>query len=171
MKNNTHTNLSDMNEVKFRNFSATDKVGWLNLRLQETGKTVEEVAKEIGIPSSSISSLMKEAGHQYSRSAKQYLPKEQSSNVKSKKVNEQEFIEYLLMNREALQNIIEDSTSKQLIFDDSIYRTDDTFMSKSVKVKTNTLNEFQQLLKDKFPQFRFQDMLTQALIDFIKKYK
>ncbi|WP_394120449.1 hypothetical protein [Planococcus donghaensis] len=168
MKNITIEQSSNMNEIKFRKLSSEEQVTWVNQRLQDTGNKVEEVAKEIGISSSSISSLMKEAGCRYSRAMKQYIPVKEVQQ--SKKANQEEFLNYLVENADIIHKIINESSSKQLIFDSSIYHTEDSFMSKTVKIKTNTFNEFQTLLKDKFPQFRFQDMLTQAIIDFIKKY-
>ena len=168
MKSTTIEQSSNMNEIKFRKLSSEEQVRWVNQRLQDTGNKVEEVAKEIGISSSSLSSLMKEGGCRFSRAMKQYVSIEEVQQ--NKKANQQDFLNYLLDNADVIQKIIEESSSKQLIFDASIYQTDDTFMSKTVKIKTNTYNEFQTLLKDKFPHFRYQDMLTQAIIDFIKKY-
>ncbi|MGK7379597.1 hypothetical protein ACSFXN_17415 [Planococcus sp. 1R117A] len=91
------------------------------------------------------------------------------------KDDSQEFMDYLLANAEVIkkviEEVIEESNSRQIIFDSSIFQTDSPFTSKTVKIKNSTLEEFQQLLKEKFPQFRTQDVLTQAIIDFIKKYK
>ena len=112
---------------------------------------------------------MKEGGCRYSRAMKQYIPIAEVQQ--SKKANEEEFLSFLIDNAGVIHKIIDENSSKQLTFDSSIYQTGDTFTSKTVKIKTNTFNEFQTLLKDKSPQFRFQDMLTQAIIDFIKKYK
>ena len=169
MKINELEKSTSMNEIKFRNLPSNERITWLNQRLKDTGKKVEEISKEIGISSSSVSYLMKEDGCRYSRTVKQYLPIVEK--IHDKKANQQEFLDYLLANAETIQKLIDESSSKQLIFDESIYQTDDSFMSKTMKVKTNTFNDFQKLLKEKFPHFRFQDILTQALIDFIKKYK
>lgn len=168
MKNITIEQSSNMNEIKFRKMSSEEQVTWINQRLQDTGNKVEEVAKEIGISSSSLSSLMKEGGCRYSRAMKQYIPIAEVQQ--SKKANEEEFLSFLIDNAGVIHKIIDENSSKQLTFDSSIYQTGDTFTSRTVKIKTNTFNEFQTLLKDKYPQFRFQDMLTQAIIDFIKKY-
>ncbi|MDE0582031.1 hypothetical protein ON064_03095 [Planococcus sp. A6] len=169
MEITTREQILNMNEIKFRKLSSEEQVLWVNQRLQDTGNKVEEVAKEISISSSSLSSLMKEGGCRYSRAKKQYVSIEVSQQ--SKKANQEEFLNYLVENAGIIHKIIDESSSKQLVFDSSIYQTDDTFTSKTVKIKTNTLDEFQTLLKDKYPQFRFQDMLTQAIIDFTKKYK
>lgn len=169
MNNKSQEINANMNEVKFRNLPSNERISWINQRLNDSGKKVIDISKEIGISSSSVSSLMKEDGCRFSRSLKQYIPLEEKSSDKS--INQQEFIGYLLTNADVIQKLIDESSSKQLIFDASIYQIDDKFMSKTVKIKANTLNEFQRLAKDKFPQFRFQDILTQALIDFTKKYK
>lgn len=169
MKNNIIEDSLSMNEVKFRNLSSTEQLQWVNHRLQETGNKVDDIAKEIGISSSSISSLMKKSGYSYSRVKKQYIPMEEKEHIL--KDDSQEFMEYLLANAGVIKKIVEESNSKQIIFDSSIFQTDSPFTSKTVKIKNSTLEEFQQLLKEKFPQFRTQDVLTQAIIDFIKKYK
>lgn len=169
MKNLITENSSQMKEVTFRNLSKTEQLRWINQRLQDTGSKVEELAKEIGISSSSLSFLMKESGCRYSRAKKQYLPIIETNNPA--KTEQQEFTEYLLTNAEVIRKIIDESSSKRLIFDSSIYQTNNPFTSKTVKIKKDTLDEFQRLLKEQFPQFRTQDVLTQAIIDFINKYK
>lgn len=169
MKNTIIENSSDMNEVRFKNLSSIEQLKWVNQRLQETGNKVEEIAKEIGISSSSVSTLMKESGCRYSRAKKQYIPLEETTHFQ--KDDQQEFMMYLLTNADVIKKVIEESNSRQLVFDSSIYETDNPFISKTMKIKKGILEEFQQLLKEKFPQFRTQDVLTQAIIDFIKKYK
>lgn len=169
MKNNIIQDSSNINEVKFRNLSSTEQLHLVNQRLQDTGCKVEELAKEIGVSSSSISSLMKKSGCRYSRAKKQYIPIEETKLTT--KGESQEFMDYLLANADVIKKVIDESSSRQIIFDSSIFQTDSPFTSKTVKIKNSTLEEFQQLLKEKFPQFRTQDVLTQAIIDFIKKYK
>ncbi|MBM7578245.1 hypothetical protein [Jeotgalibacillus terrae] len=168
---NINTTKKDLkiNEVQFRNLTTNERVNYFNEELKHSGKTVDEAAKELGLSSSTVSLLMRKDGYRYCRMTKQYIQQEEKNT--SSRTTQEEFLKYLFENEEILRKVIGTTATKRMIVDESIYYQNDSFVSKTLKIKGNTFKEFQTLLKDKYPQYRMQDMLTQALIDFIHKYK
>ncbi|WP_102694001.1 hypothetical protein [Rummeliibacillus pycnus] len=157
-----------MNEVEFRSLVAEERVKYVNDYLMKNMK-LKEVAINLGIAYSSMTSLLNKDGYRYSRQQKQYVPLEGNDNKGEHK--EEDVLLYIKENEATLRRIIEFYNSASLIISPKVYDNGAKFVTKNFKINTAILNEFQTLMSEKYPQYRLQDAISQAILDFIGRYK
>ncbi|WP_431808733.1 hypothetical protein [Lysinibacillus sphaericus] len=158
-----------MTDVQFRNLNSEEQVSLVNQRLIEGSGRIADVATEIGVPASSLSNLLTKAGYAYSRKLKQYVIKAD----KERQVEEEptKLLEYLIKNEDILRRVIEDYKGATLVLNPIVYKPNVEQVTKSFKLNIEVYNEFHQLLANKYPHYRIQDAIAQALLDFVENYK
>lgn len=157
-----------MNEVEFRSLVADERVKYVNDCLMKNMK-LKEVAINLGIAYSSMTSLLNKDGYHYSRQQKQYVALESIDNKEEH--HDYDVLSYIEENEATLRKIIEFYKTASLIISPKVYDNGAKFVTKNFKINTVILNEFQTLMSEKYPQYRLQDAISQAILDFIEKYK
>lgn len=160
--------MVDLNEVNFRNLKDTERVAYVNQCLEANIK-LKDIALKIGIPYSSMTTLLNKDGYTYSRKQKQYVPSK--AEVIDSIKDDTTLLDFLAENEEVLRRIIGYYSSSTLIINPIVFDGDANFVLKNFKINENLLKEFQDLMKNQYPQYRLQDALSQALLDFLEKYR
>lgn len=148
-------------------------------RVQEVNKLLrkydlKEISRLVGIPSSSLSKLMREGDYLYHQADKQYYPfvrsEEERVVTSNRKVDDETtFIkENMITLRKVVQYFKE---SGNLLLDKRIYSKNTKFVNKSIRMNNDIYEEFSSFCEDHFPHLKTQDVIAQALIDAMKRYK
>lgn len=158
-----------MNEMEFRSLVKDERVKYVNDCLKTNNK-LKEIALNIGIPYSSMTSLLNKEGYHYSRQQKQYIPVECYEDNEGE-CKDSDVLSYIIENEAIIRRIIEFHKSASLIISPNVYEKEAKFITKNFKINETILNEFQSLMSEKYPQYRLQDAISQAILDFIYRYK
>ncbi|EQB37043.1 hypothetical protein M948_10215 [Virgibacillus sp. CM-4] len=148
-------------------------------RVQEVNKLLrkydlKEISRLVGIPSSTLSKLMREGDYLYHQADKQYYPfvrsEEERVITSNRKVDDETtFIkENMITLRKVVQYFKE---SGNLLLDKRIYSKNTKFVNKSIRMNNDIYEEFSSFCEDHFPHLKTQDVIAQALIDAMKRYK
>ncbi|WP_099157565.1 hypothetical protein [Virgibacillus ndiopensis] len=148
-------------------------------RVQEVNKLLrkydlKEISRLIGIPSSTLSKLMREGDYLYHQADKQYYPfvrsEEERVVTSNRKVDDETtFIrENMITLRKVVQYFKE---SGNLLLDKRIYSKNTKFVNKSIRMNNDIYEEFSSFCEDHFPHLNTQDVIAQALIDAMNRYK
>ena len=74
-------------------------------------------------------------------------------------------------NGDIFENIVEDYKSQDLLINSRVYQSGELYVTKSYKINAAVYTEFQQMMIEKYPHYRIQDAIGQALLEFVAKYK
>lgn len=161
-----------MNEIIFRGLTPKERAEWINKRLLESNCRLVDIATEIGIPSSSLSKLMISEGYEFSRKLKQYMVKEEPTlSRKGNQPVKEMIFDYLSLNAEDLIEMIDFHKNKVLVISPAVYQVKSKdYVNKSFKINGEIYHKFQALLSEKYPHYRIQDAVAQALLDFTNRY-
>ncbi|MCM3317324.1 hypothetical protein M3603_11775 [Rummeliibacillus stabekisii] len=157
-----------MNEIDFRGLVAEERVEYVNDCLKKN-MILKEVALKIGIAYSSMTTLLNKDGYHYSRQHKQYIPV--SFENKGGEHKDNDVITYIINNEAIIRRIIEFHKMASLIISPKVYDNSVNFVTKNFKINETILYDFQTLMSEKYPQYRLQDAISQAILDFIERYK
>jgi len=150
-----------------------------SIRIKEVNQLLQkydlkQVAEIVGIPYSTFTKEMRVGDYFYHQSDKQYYPFVRSEEER-KKVNEKgelSEITFIQKNLNTLKNIVQlYEKNKLLLLDERIYGNDAGFVNKSIKMNTDIYEEFSKFCDDQYPHLKMQDLIAQALINFMNSYK
>src|SRR5690606_3012072 len=134
-------------------------------------RSLNEVAKEIGIPSSSFSKEMTNGDYVYIKRENQYYKFVRDLKDLQSSVTDNDTMLYLNQNIETIKKVISlFQHHTPLILDEKIYSKQLSYTTKSLKMNDNVYSEFTDFFKSNYPTYRLQDLIAQALLDFIQKY-
>ena len=109
---------------------------------------------------------MKEDGFEFSRKSKQY---------ERKRVEQEDgkidIVDFLKEHEGILRNIVEHYKPQDLLISSKVYQAGELYVTKSYKINAAVYTEFQQMMIEKYPHYRIQDAIGQALVEFVTKYK
>lgn len=149
------------------------------IRVKEVNKLLKkydlkEISKMIGIPSSTFSKVMREGDYLYHQGDKQYYPFVRSEEERiSKDLNHSnEEIKFIRNNRDILEKIIHNIEIQGLLYlDKRIYDKNAKFVNKSIRMNSEIYEDFSHFCDEYFPHLKMQDLIAQALIDAMQRYK
>lgn len=148
-------------------------------RVQEVNRLLQkyelkEIAALIGIPYSTFTKEMRKGDYFYHQSDRKYyrfIRDEDEKSIKGK-YGDSEVLSFIQENFDTLKSLIQNyQSSSFLLLDERVYRSNANFVNKSIKMNSEIYEEFSKFCEDNYPQYRLQDLIAQALIDFINKYK
>lgn len=181
-----------MNSDEFLELDIKDKIEFINLKRRE-GFTSKEIREELQISEKRFQKIIKDGNYVYSQKNKQYILAEDSKNYKS---NEKVVIrnenyksnEVVVANNEYIKlismlNNIDDMNSKieemykwytlqtNVIepIELKIDTFEDTVVTRSYKIYNEIQKEFAEYCKSQ--PYKTQDIISQALKEFLQKYK
>lgn len=161
-----------MNKDTFYTMEPSKRVIEVNQLLQKYD--LRKVAEVVGIKYSTFTKEMRVGDYFYHQSDKQYYPFVRSEDER-KKANEKEElseITFIQKNLDTLKNIVQlYEKNKLMLFDERIYGKDARFVNKSIKMNTDIYEEFSKFSDDQYPHLKMQDLIAQALINFMNSYK
>lgn len=148
-------------------------------RVQEVNKmlkehSLSEICEHLGIPSGSFSKLMREGDYLYHQADKQYYPfvRSEEERVSSTNTEQNEDITFIKSHIDTLKKVIHQfEESGNLLLDKRIYSKNADFANKSIRMNTSIYEDFSKFCEDYFPHLKTQDVIAQALIDAMNKYK
>ncbi|QDP39363.1 hypothetical protein [Radiobacillus deserti] len=157
-----------MDREKFLALVPARKIEEVNDMLKRS--TLKEIANMLGYAYSTFTTEMRNGGeYQYNKKNKQYVRVE-SMGIDSKE--EGEVSVFIKENMESLKHLIERYKSNQLLLlDGRIYSNRAKFESKTIKMNEEVYETFSNFCKENYPQFKTQDLIAQALLDFTRKYR
>lgn len=161
-----------MDKQTFFAMSPTKRVREVNKLLQD--HDLKEISNLIGIPSSSFSKLMREGDYIYHKADKKYYPfvrseEERDTNVD---VENDDVLSFLDQHFDTLKKVIfQFEEQGALILDKRIYSKGAEYINKSIRMNNDIYISFSNFSDEYYPHLKTQDLIAQALIDAMKKYK
>jgi hypothetical protein len=148
-------------------------------RVQEVNKLLKDhdlksISKLIGIPSSTFSKEMREGDYLYHQADKQYYPfvRSEEERVTRTLSGVSDEIAFIKNNMETLEKAIHHfKESGNLLLDKRIYSKDAEFSNKSIRMNNTIYKDFSGFCEEFFPHLKTQDIIAQALIDAMNRYK
>lgn len=161
-----------MDNQTFIAMSPAERVKKVNKLLQDYD--MKEIANLIGIPSSSFSKIMREGDYIYHKADKIYYPFIRSEEERVSKIDTGEDRELAFFSQHigTLKKVIgQFEEHESLLLDKRIYSKDADFVNKSIRMNNDIYKEFTSFSEEYYPHLKTQDLIAQALIDAMKKYK
>jgi hypothetical protein len=139
---------------------------------------LKNVSEMVGIPYPAFTKMMRDNGnYQYNQTSKQYEKimslDEYNQYLQMRKVEVKESNEALAFLEEHLNELkkLLITHQDQLILDSKVYDPSCKTASKSFQVNTTIFEQFTELCSTQFPHLRQRDLVSQCLLDFVRKYK
>ncbi len=148
-------------------------------RVQEVNKmlkehSLSEICEHLEIPSGSFSKLMREGDYLYHQADKQYYPfvRSEDERVTSSHTEHNDEITFIKNHFETLKKVIQQfEESGNLLLDKRIYSKNADFVNKSIRMNTSIYEDFSKFCEEYYPHLKTQDVIAQALIDAMTRYK
>lgn len=157
-----------MDKDQFITLSPTKRVEKVNHLLKS--HSLKEIANMLNFAYSTFTTEMRNNGeYQYNKKNKQYV-RAVTSEVNEGEVGDS--LSFINENRQALQRLVEMYQSDNLLLlNEKVYSKTATFENKSIKMNKDIYKDFSTLCDGKYPHLKVQDLVAQALLDFMKRYK
>ncbi|WP_240508017.1 hypothetical protein [Virgibacillus indicus] len=161
-----------MNKEKFIGMSPEERVQVVNKLLQN--HDLKEISNLVKIPSSSFSKIMREGDYIYHKADKKYYPfiRSEEGRVKKSLSRDNDEIAFIERNVDTLKKVIKQFEEQGLLLlDKRIYSKDAKFINKSIRMNNDVYKQFTGFCEDFYPHLKTQDLIAQALIDAMIRYK
>ncbi|GIN59924.1 hypothetical protein J8TS2_42430 [Lederbergia ruris] len=168
-----------MNQEEFMSLSMNEKLRTVNQMLEKEEKDhLKNASEKVGIPYSAFTKIMRDNGnYQYNQTSKRYEKLlsleeyEQYLQVGTNKVEElNETLSFLEEHLDELKKLLV-VHQNQLILDPVVYDPSCKTASKSFQVNVSIYDQFTELCSIQFPHLRQKDLVSQCLLDFVRKYQ
>lgn len=156
-----------MSIEEFLNLEIQEQVKWLNK--QRATKQLKVIEAELGAKAYVIEKPIKHAGYKYDSNLKRYVLQvdEQASLT-------DESIEFINTNLATLKGLIinMEPTSEEIILKiDQRILGNRQYKSKGLKIQEDVYKRFSEMYYRQFQQYKMQDILSQALLEFCERYE
>lgn len=150
-----------------------------SIRVQEVNKLLEdhslsEICELYGISSGSFSKLMREGDYLYHQADKRYYPfvRSEEERVKNPQSGDSHEIAFIKQNVDTLKKVVKQFEEQGLLLlDKRIYSRDAEFVNKSIRMNSTIYEDFSGFCDEYFPHLKTQDVIAQALVDAMNRYK
>jgi hypothetical protein len=168
-----------MNPEDFMSLSMKEKVKTANKMLEmEEEDHLKNVSRKVDIPYAAFTKIMRDNGNfQYNQTRKRYEKLmsmeeyEQYTQLGTNVVNESnETLKFLENHLNELKKLLV-VHKNQLILDPEVYNPSCKTASKSFQVNVNIFEQFTELCSTQFPHLRQRDLVSQSLLDFVRRYQ
>jgi hypothetical protein len=161
--------------LKKEEFLATDpdlRVKTINKMLETT--PLNDIAKKLDIPYSTFLSEMTKGDYVYIKRDKKYfkfIRNENSLIEQTRNSDYSEELSFLKKHLDVLKKLVSSHENAQpMVLDKQVYDVKAKFVNKNIKVNASIYQQFTELCENKFRHLKIQDLIAQALLDFINKY-
>lgn len=167
-----------MNTEDFMGLSMIDKVELVNQMLvKESDFHLKRVAQKLNLSYSTFTKVMRDnASFQFNQTTKSYEKlmtlKEYKEYLGSRtnKNTQNESIRFLEEHLEEIKTLL-DLHANHLVLSPEVYDPSCKTVNKSFQVNVEIYNQFAELCSTKFPHLRQRDLLSQCLLDFLRRYE
>jgi len=118
--------------------------------------------------------IMREGDYLYHQADKQYYPfvRSEEERVKNSQSEDSDEISFIRNHVDILKKVIQQFEEQGLLLlDKRIYSRDGKFVNKSIRMNSDIYEEFSGFCEEYYPHLKTQDLIAQALIDAMKRYK
>lgn len=186
-----------MNRDEFDKLHIEEQVDLMNEYIENTSITA--ACKDIGIPKTTLRDRFKRYGYLYNKLENRYIKSDQEeSNKNIIKVISEEIVKKdkviksnnnitlkrdvydgileLLEIKDSLKRLLEKNELEKSVIDIEVNELkirgfSGNVVNKSYKIDENVVKEFEDLANNKYKHIKKQDLVNQALYEFIKRYK
>jgi hypothetical protein len=163
-----------MDKETFFTMPPSTRVLEVNKLLQEHDQ--KNLSKLIGVPSSTFSKYMREGDYLYHKADKKYYPFVRSEDARRQSTFDKDRVEpeltYLMEHHDVLKKLIQYAEENELLLlDKRIYSKDTKYVNKSIRMNTVVYEDFSSFCEEYYPHLKMQDVIAQALLDAISRYK
>ncbi|WP_342488862.1 hypothetical protein MKX67_03700 [Cytobacillus sp. FSL W7-1323] len=161
-----------MNKENFTTMPSYQRIIEVNKLLQN--HDLKEISKLIGISLSTFSKLMREGDYLYHQGDKQYYPfvRSEKERTKNPSENDSDDIAYIKKHQRTLKRLLQHLEENGILFlDKRIYSKASKYTNKSIRMNTEVYEEFSNFCDEHYPHLKMQDIVAQALLDAIQRYK
>ncbi|WP_445489840.1 hypothetical protein [Niallia sp. 03133] len=157
-----------MNKDQFITLSPTKKVEEVNNLLKS--HTLKEIASMLNFAYSTFTTDMRNNGEfQYNKKNKQYVKAVTLEEISGK---DSDSLSFITENRQIFKRLIEMYQSNNLLLlNERVYSKTATFENKSIKMNKDIYSDFSKFCDGNYPHLKLQDLIAQALLDFMEHYK
>lgn len=161
---------NDMNREEFITLSPERRVEEVNKLLRK--HTLKEVASILDFKYSTFTTEMRQSGEfQFMKKNKQYV-RTVAMQEEEKNKSDAEVLIFVIQNKETLQRLIEMYQSNNLLFlDERVYTKTAKFENKSIKMNKDIYKEFSLFCDTHYNHLKLQDLIAQAILEFMERYK
>lgn len=161
---------NDMNKEEFITLSPKKRVEEVNMLLRK--HSLKEIANILGFKYSTFTTEIRSGGeYKFDKKNQQYartiaIQDEENSLV------ENEVLIFIKHNKQTLQRLVDMYQSNNLLFlDERVYSKNAKFENKSIKMNKDIYKEFSEFCDAYYNHLKLQDLIAQAILDFMERYK
>lgn len=157
-----------MDKDSFLTLSAAKRVEEVNHLLRN--HTLKEIAAMLNFAYSTFTTEMRNNGeYQYNKKNKQYV---KAVPLDDKREGDSDSVSFIKENRQTLQRLVEMYQSNNLLhLNEKVYSKSATYENKSIKMNKDIYSDFSKFCDSNYPHLKLQDLIAQALLDFMGRYK
>lgn len=144
-----------------------DQLKWLNK--QRATKKLKIIEAELGAKAYVIEKPIKHAGYKYDNNLKRYVL--QQVNRVPQDSDALEYIEQHFATIKSLVQQLDGSEYSKVMMIDKLILNNRVYKSKGLKVQEDVYMRFVELYKQQYQQYKLQDIISQALLEFCQRYK
>ncbi|WP_337017270.1 hypothetical protein [Oceanobacillus massiliensis] len=168
-----------MNEDEFMSLSMKEKLKTVNKMLEEEDKDhLKNVSERVGLSYSVFTKTMRDNGnYQYNQTSKKYeklMSLQEYERYLQFGANDEdksnETLNFLEEHLDELKNLLVVHQNR-LILDPEVYDPSCKTASKSFQVNLDIFDQFTEICSTQFPHLRQRDLVSQSLLDFVRKYQ
>jgi hypothetical protein len=159
-----------MNKEEFYAIDPDERVEHINKMLQN--QSINDVAKEIGISPSTFCKEMTTGDYVYIKRENQYYKFVRDMNSIKLTVTSDTTIAFIEKNINTLRKIVSLYQEQvPLILDEKVYNKNAEFINKNFRLNSAIYEELNRFWESDYPSYRLQDLIGQAFLEFIQKYR
>lgn len=152
---------------EFLSLDIEEQLKWLNK--QRGTKKLKVIEVELGAKAYVIEKPIKSAGYKYDNNLKRYVL-QQGNNGQ----HENETLNYLEKHLATIKSLVQKEESVDMSNEltiDKLILSNRVYKSKGLKVQEDVYAQFVELYKQHYQQYKLQDIISQALLEFCQRYE
>ena len=162
-----------MNKDQFFSTDPHSRVKKINKLLES--QSLDEVAKSIGIPRSTFSKEMQKEDYVFIKRDNQFyrFVRDEKTFTQNDVYNDQtqNIMEFITEHQRDFEELFKMMKGERVDIDPQIYDDSTKVITKSIRIREHVYQNFQSFCQQQWPQFNIQDLISQALIEFMQKKK
>lgn len=159
-----------MNKEEFNAIDPDERIEHINKMLQN--RSINEVAEEIGISPSRFCKEMTTGDYVYIKRENKYYKFVRDKNSVKPTVSTDTANAFIEMNLNTLRKIVSlYQYQVPLILDEKVYNKNAEFINKNFRLNSAIYEELNRFWESDYPSYRLQDLIGQAFLEFIQKYR
>lgn len=134
--------------------------------------SLSEVAKKIGIPSSTFSKEMQKGDYIYIKRENKYFRFIRDDSIAPSgnfTTQSNEALEFLNEHLDDLKRLIKNYNSDTIQLNPKVYTDSSKVVTRSIRIRENLYKEFQSYCNSHYPYYSIHDLVAHCLVEFTNK--